>query len=312
MTRNTKIFLGACLTSFALWFLVGTGISMLKDLFFWHELARLSADSSADALQKQLEEIRPTLKSGVAAPDIRAAAAFSFLVVPGREGQVLFAKNQDRALPIASLTKLMTALVSLESYGPEEQILVSAKALAEEGDQGKLLKGQTLSVQEMLYPLLLESSNDAATALAEHIGQEHFINRMNHRADTLKLTNTLFVNPNGLDPENPEKLPNLSSAKDLAELAVFIKREHPEVFKILVLPEFGPYVNTNEFVHSNGWRTKVLGGKTGQTDLAQGTLILLLQSPKNKGYTVNVILGTGDRFGEMRKLVDWTHDGYIW
>lgn len=312
MTHNMRIFLGACLTSFALWFLMGAGISMLKDLFFWHELARLSAASPANTLQEQLEELRPTAKPGLAPPDIRAQAAFSILILPGGEERVLFAKNQDETLPIASLTKLMTALVSLESYDPEEEILVSAEAVAQEGDQGSLLVGQTLSVQEMLYPLLLQSSNDAAVALAERMGQDHFIDRMNHRADTLRLTKTSFVNPNGLDPDDPEGLPNLSSARDLAELSVFVKRQHPEIFKILVLPQFGPYVNTNEFVRSNGWQTKVLGGKTGQTDLAQGCLILLLQSPKNKGYTVNVILGAGDRFGEMRKLVNWTHEGFTW
>lgn len=312
MTRNVKIFLGACLTSLALWFLVGAGISALKDLFFWQELTRLSAASSADALQEQLEELRPTAKSGVAPPVISAEAAFSLLVLPGGEKRVLFAEYQDRQLPIASLTKLMTALVSLESYDLGEQISVSADAVAHEGDQGKLLVGQALSVQEMLYPLLLESSNDAAAALAERMGQKNFINRMNHRATTLHLTKTSFVNPDGIDPEDPEALPNRSSAEDLAELAVFLKQTHSEVFDILVLPEFGPYVNTNEFVRSNGWHTKVLGGKTGQTDLAQGCLILLLQSPKNKGYTVNVILGAGDRFGEMRKLVDWTHNGFTW
>ena len=312
MTRNTKIFLGACLASFALWFLAGTGISTLKDLFFWRELTRLSAASSPDTLREQLEEVRPTAKPGVTPPEIRAEAAFSLLVTSEGKERVLFAKNQDSALPIASLTKLVTALVSLESYNLEEQVLVSAHAIAEEGDQGMLLEGQTLSVQEMLYPLLLQSSNDAAVALAEHMGQENFLKRMNHRAQTLQLAQTSFMNPNGLDPEDLDQLPNLSSARDLAELAVFVKRQHPQIFKILVLPRFGPYVNTNEFVRSNGWETKVLGGKTGQTDLAQGCLILLLQSPENKGYTVNVILGAADRFGEMRKLVDWTHDGFTW
>ncbi len=297
MTRNTKIFLGACLTSFALWFLVGTGIPTLSDT------------SASDALS---EKTLPTAKSGLTPPDIEAKAAFSLLVTPEGQEQVLFSKNQDGALPIASLTKLMTALVSLESYDQEDQVLVSAHAIAEEGDQGMLLEGESLSVQEILYPLLLQSSNDAAMALAEHMGQESFIKRMNHRAQTLRMTETSFMNPNGLDPEDAGIHPNLSSARDLAELSVFVKRQHPEIFKILVLPKFGPYVNTNEFVRSNGWQTKVLGGKTGQTDLAQGTLILLLQSPENKGYTVNVILGAGDRFGEMRKLVDWTHDGFIW
>src|SRR3989344_259976 len=168
MTRNTKIFLGACLTSFALWCLTSTGIPALSDT------------SASDAPS---EETLPTLRPEVAPPDIRAKAAFSLLVTP--EGK--------------------------------EQVLLSAHAIAQEGDQGMLLEGQKLSVQEMLYPLLLQSSNDAAVALAEHMGQENFLNRMNNRAQTLQLTKTSFMNPNGLDPEDVETQPNLSSARDLAE-----------------------------------------------------------------------------------------------
>ncbi len=300
MTRNTKIFLGACVAVLLLF--VGSGVkTALADRFF----------SGAIAVQ-QSEQMGPELKAGVLLPGIEAKSAFVIYVASDNAQRVLFAKEAELKLPIASLTKLMTALVAMQFYGPEENIVISSRAIQEEGDQGKLFEGQTITAHDILYPLLLESSNDAAAALAEHKGMQTFMNRMNHKALRLGLSETSFVNPTGLDPENPEERLNVSSAKDLALLAIAVKNEYPEILDISALPKFGPYTNTDELARSNGWQTKVLGGKTGWTELAKGSLILVLQSPMNKGYTVHVILGAENRFQEMKKLVDWTHEAYAW
>lgn len=312
MTRNTKFFLAACLASVVL-LLIATSVgSLFHELFFWQELTKLSDSAAASVLQNQLQEARPTLKPGVVIPTIKAKAALSFLVTPEAAERILLDQGAGLRLPIASLTKLMTAHVALESYDAEEIVIVSARAIAQEGPQGWLQQGQKITVKDLLYPLLLESSNDAAAALAEHGTAEVFMRRMNRQATILGLSSTSFVNSTGLDPEDPEGELNMSSAYDLAQLVIAIKEKHPEVFDILSLPAFGPYTNTNQFLRANGWHTKVLGGKTGWTDRAQGCLILLLQSPKNKGYTIYVILGAEDRFEEMRKLVDWTQEAYIW
>lgn len=309
MTRNTKIFLGACIASFALWLFVGSSMTLLTDRF----------SSTAAALEK-LEETGPELKPGVLYPDIQTKSAFVMYVAPDNARHVLFAKEAEQKLPIASLTKLMTALVAMQFYGPEENIVVSLRAIQEEGDQGELFEGQNITAHDILYPLLLESSNDAAAALAEHKGTETFMNRMNQKAVELGLVQTSFVNPTGLDPKDPGTEFNVSSTEDLASLVVAIKNEYPEILDISALPKFGPYTNTDELARSNGWKTKVLGGKTGWTDLAKGSLILVLQSPESiegqspgeKGYVVYIILGAENRFQEMKKLVDWTHEAYAW
>lgn len=299
MTSAAKVVLGACVAGYALWLFAGSGMIVLRDRFFPRAIA-----------VQQSEEMGPELKPGALSPDIQPKSAFVMYVAPdnarharlpapdaaGYGGQVLFAKEAEQKLPIASLTKLMTALVALQFYGPEENIF----------------EGQKITAHDILYPLLLESSNDAAAALAEHKGMQTFMNRMNHKALQLGLTETSFVNPTGLDPEDPEGQLNVSSAKDLALLAIAIKNEYPEILDISALPKFGPYTNTDELARSNDWQTRVLGGKTGWTDLAKGNLILVLQSPGNKGYTVNVILGAENRFQEMKKLVDWTHEAYAW
>src|SRR3989344_6973044 len=152
MTRNTKIFLGACIASFALWFFIGSGMSVLTDQFF------------SRAAVEQPEEIGPELKPGVLSPDIQTKSAFVMYVASDNARYMLFVKEAEQKLPIASLTKLMTALVAMQFYGPEENIVVSLRAIQEEGDQGELFEGQNITAHDILYPLLLESSNDAAAA----------------------------------------------------------------------------------------------------------------------------------------------------
>lgn len=184
MTRNTKIFLGACIASFALWLFVGSGMTLLTDRF-----------SSRAVAVEQPEETGPKLKPEALSLDMQAKSAFVMYVAPDNTRQVLFAKEAEQKLPIASLTKLMTALVALQFYGPEENIVVSLRAIQEEGDQGELFEGQNITAHDILYPLLLESSNDAAAALAEHKGMQTFMNRMNYNALRLGLVETSFVNP---------------------------------------------------------------------------------------------------------------------
>ena len=313
MTRNTKIFLGACIASFALWLFLNSGMTALRQQF-----------SSRAAAVEQPEETGPELKPGILSPDIQTKSAFVMYVASDNARYMLFVKEAEQKLPIASLTKLMTALVAMQFYGPEENIVVSLRAIQEEGDQGELFEGQNITAHDILYPLLLESSNDAAAALAEHKETQTFMNRMNQKAVELGLVQTSFVNPTGLDPvgssDGAEPALNMSSAQDLALLVIAIKNEYPEILDISALPKFGPYTNTDKLARSNGWQTKVLGGKTGWTDLAKGSLILVLQSPEsiegqspeNKGYVVYVILGAENRFQEMKKLVDWTHEAYAW
>lgn len=128
----------------------------------------------------------------------------------------LYSKNSDARLPMASTTKIMTALVALENSELDEIVEVDDSAIGTEGSSAYLRRGDILTMEELLYALLLQSANDAAVAIACHIGgdAEGFADMMNEKAEELKLTDTHFVNPHGLDGEE-----HYTTARELALIA---------------------------------------------------------------------------------------------
>lgn len=227
--------------------------------------------------------------------------------------KILFEKNSKEILPIASLTKLMTALIVFEdpeSYSLSKIIRISAKAASQEDvpEYGNLGTGENKTVGELLNLMLYFSSNDAAFALAEEIGVENFVGRMNKRAMELGLEDTHFSNPTGLDPENltwEEKNRNsfnYSTARDLAKLTEHIFEEFPIIFE---------YSNQKS-QFSLATDQKIFGIKTGYTDEAGGCMILVF-SDERRIY-INIILRTEskeERYSEMQKLIDWVNYGKI-
>jgi len=162
---------------------------------------------------------------------------------------------------------------------------------------------------ELLLSLLIESNNEAADDLAEIIGEKSFLELMNLKAKELGMENTHFTNPNGLDPEEPDESLNYSTAEDLVKLTKYITLEQPLLWEISTIQGFENMENTNELL---GQIPGIIGGKTGETPLAGKCLILVVQAPKNKGFLVNVILNSEDRFEEMKKLISWAGDAYRW
>ncbi len=141
---------------------------------------------------------------------VDAAAA---VVIEQGTGRVLYAQNAEERLPMASTTKIMTALLAIEEGRLDEVVTIDPSCVGIEGSSVYLEAGERLTVEELLYALLLRSGNDAAEALALHIGgtREKFIERMNERAEELGLVNTHFMNPHGLPEEG-----HYTSALDLA------------------------------------------------------------------------------------------------
>jgi len=144
-----------------------------------------------------------------------ARGGSGYAVLDGETGRVLIGSNSNERLPIASLTKIWTALVAIENSDLQEEVVISPKAAMAEGSSIYLQAGETVTVETLLYGLMLRSGNDAATALAEHVGGsvEGFVKLMNERAVIAGLTNTVFMNPSGLHHEE-----HLSSARDTAEM----------------------------------------------------------------------------------------------
>ena len=153
--------------------------------------------------------------SSFAAPSVSAQAA---LVLEQSTGRVLYEKNADSKLPMASTTKIITALVALENAEQlDEPFKISATAAGVEGSSMYLEAGETMTLRELLYGLMLSSGNDAAVAIAERFGGiDTFVTLMNQKAKELGANNTHFTNPNGLPDEN-----HYSSARDMATLTAY-------------------------------------------------------------------------------------------
>jgi D-alanyl-D-alanine carboxypeptidase (penicillin-binding protein 5/6) len=148
-------------------------------------------------------------------PEIHAGAA---ILADLDTGQVLYAHFPDKRRPIASVTKIMTALLVIERTDPSDVVTVSENAAGDGRSPGiselGLVEGERIQVGELLYALMLQSANDAAIALAEHVSGsvDAFVAQMNHRARRLGLSNTEFFSPNGLDDRG------YSSARDLVSM----------------------------------------------------------------------------------------------
>ena len=326
MTSNITFFLAAFLLSLPFWLGFNVSSETLSEAFFWKEMTESPELLQAQVIRQKLEEQvlreRPILKQNVLSPEIQAQSALSIFIRKDGGTKILFEQGGSRRLPIASITKLMTAQVVAKHYDPATRITISRSAVLEEQDAGYLRIGDVFSVQDLLYPLLMESSNDAAAAFAEMMGKEAFVDLMNLESGELGLKDTHFVNPAGLDPSDPTGPINYSTARDLAALAGHLAFEYPDIFQILSIKEQALFTsagtfhhtmkNTNELLSFDGWPTPVVGGKTGWTPLAQGTLVLVLQGPKEQGYIVNVVLGAQDRFSAMKTLVNWVYDSFTW
>ena len=322
MNANTKIFLGVFLLSLPFWWTLNIFSQHMEDFFLFSELARNPQIFTAQAaLEIKVQEVLPLKRQGDAPLKLSSTSALAvFVNGKTQESKVLFEKDTEKKLAIASLTKLMGALVVARHYALDDKIVISRAAVLEEENFGQLREGDEFLRRDLLYPLLMESSNDASAAFALEIGVSNFLDLMNQEAGFLGLENTFFVNHAGLDPDIPGGAINYSTTRDLFLLTRYLKTFHPSIFEILGLREHPLYTadgqfhhtmeNTNELLSSNGWPTKVLGGKTGWTPEAKGALVLVLESPKGKGYLVNIVLGSPKRFQDMRELVNWVFDSY--
>ena len=213
-------------------------------------------------------------------------------------GQVLYEKNGDRQMLIASTTKIMTALVVLERASPGEEVTVRQEHMTE-GSSMYLKPGERVTVEELLYGLLLCSGNDAAAALADHCGgTASFVRRMNGLARELGMEDTSFANPSGLDDDG-----HYSTARDMARLAVYAAGNH--TFARLCSTRsvtVGGRTMTN---HNRLLRTVpgCIGMKTGYTRAAGRTLVSAAERDGRR--LVAVTLQDGNDWADHAALYDY-------
>lgn len=246
-----------------------------------------------------------------------AVSARSAYVLDVETERVLYQKNPNQQLPLASITKLMTALVASEIVGRSDTISISTAAILQDGDNG-LLSGEEFALEELLDLTLMSSSNDGAFAIASAAGAlistdepaKNFVEAMNIRAKELGLQQTYFRNPTGLDVGENEA-GAYGSARDIAVLLEYILRNEPEILertkdsKAMVRSEAGVYyeaTNTNEVVNDI---PGIIGSKTGYTDLSGGNLAVVFDAGFDHPIVV-VVLGStrSQRFSDMLTLVE--------
>ena len=322
-TRKKQIFkkIIFLLIVFILAIFFGWGASRLTKIladFYYQRIVSedhqlISAKARQQILEQKLKEIKPIRNRQVKDLVIEAKSAISVLIRPNLPKKILFEKKIDEKMPIASLVKLMTAYVVLKHYNLDYEIEISEQAILQPGTAGKLRVGQKLLVKDLVFPLLIESSNDAAFALAETIGQEEFVYLMNSEAKRLGLRDTYFANPTGLDPEKLTESISYSTLQDLVKFTKYLLNfdNNKLLWDVLSTKEIEIYgqtlINTNQLLNEI---PGIVGGKTGWTLKAGGSLLLVFQIPQ--GYLINIILGSENRFSETKELKKWIYRAYKW
>lgn len=234
-----------------------------------------------------------------------AVSAQSAVVYDGTYGRVLYEKNADAQMLIASTTKIMTAVVALEQCDLNESVKISAEMANVEGSSMYLQTGQEYTLRELLYGLMLASGNDAATAIALHTAGsiQGFAELMNQKARALGLENTHFENPHGLDGAA-----HYSTALDMARLMDYAmsRSDFTEIVGTRNITVKGlTYVNHNKLL----WQCDgVIGGKTGYTMSAGRTLVTCCEREGRR--LICVTLSASDDWNDHRNLYDWAYDAY--
>ncbi len=211
-------------------------------------------------------------------------------------GDDIFVLNSDKKWPIASITKLMTAVIVKEQMNLNGIINLN---IASDDKKNPLSSGD-YKAKDLLKAMLLVSSNESANALADHYGRNNFVYKMNERAKSAKMSDTAFADPSGISARN------LSTVEDLKKLVKFIWRTYPEIFEISKKPNDTVYnlkldqkkklTNINLFAG----RADFLGGKTGQIPESGGNLISIFNV---NGPRIIIVLGTENRFNETEKIL---------
>lgn len=262
---------------------------------------------------------------GIAAedlPDIDASNAF----VMGKNGTVYYARSADEQVKIASITKVMTAILAVENCKMDEKITVSNAAAAVGNSTAGLLEGDELTVEQALRGLMIPSGNDAAIALAEHVGKKldpktkdavaTFVKAMNERAKKLGCTGTLFENPHGLDFD--EWAGDMHSTAH--DVALMMQEAMKDDTIREVMASKDPWIEVtgadgSDHSHSMETHNVLLdqdgniGGKTGTTDDAGYCFASAYNRDGDEIYTVVLNSSTTDqRFADTATLASWYYD----
>ena len=236
--------------------------------------------------------------------------AKSTIVMDIDSGRVLYSKNADERRLIASITKIMTAVIAIENKNVDDIVTVGEEVLSMYGSNIYVELGENMSIKNLLYGLMLRSGNDAAVVIANNVGksEEDFVNKMNKKAIEIGMKNTIYKNSHGLDEETK----NYSTARDMAILSSYayripLYREISKTKKWVVETGSKTYIwnNRNKLLYSYKYAT---GGKTGYTPKAGRTLVTT--ASKNDLNLTVVTLSDSNEYDTHTSLYEYCFNKY--
>jgi serine-type D-Ala-D-Ala carboxypeptidase (penicillin-binding protein 5/6) len=242
-----------------------------------------------------------------------SVSALSAVLIEQKTGRILYEKDAHTQRRIASITKIMTAILAVESGKMDEMVKVSSRAYGTEGSSIYLQENEKIKLEDLVYGLMLRSGNDAAVAIAEHVGGslEGFVILMNQKAAEIGMRNTEFANPHGLDDHEN----HYSTAYDMALLTQYaMNNDH---FKTIFGTKVHRAPNPNE-KWDRVWKNKnklltgmyqhSTGGKTGYTKRAKRTLVST--ASKDGLDLIAVTINAGDDWNDHMNLFNSTFEEY--
>lgn len=243
------------------------------------------------------------------------------IVVEDSIDNIMFEKNSYTKLYPASTTKVMTALIALENGNLQDEVIVSDSVNKLPGDSRRayIMPGDKLTLEQLLYGLLLHSGNDCALAIAEHIGksEKNFADMMNKKAKEIGALNTNFVNPHGYHDPN-----HYTTPRDLALIAIEASK-HPEFINIVKTPYYkAVFKNKNGKTKVKEWKTTnlflrkeydyvlkgIIGGKTGYTSPARHNLVTISRYNGHNYYCVTLKDSPSQRYMDTKKLLEYAYE----
>ncbi len=296
---------------------IGTGALYASHLQFPHQ-ENFSVSKAISEKAPETSAVSKSTKGGFGALALQARAVYVYDL---KTGNVLFAKNENTSLPLASLTKIMTVLTA-ETLEPKETLLTIRKEFLDTEEKNSPYQDERWKLSDLIDFTLLVSSNSGANAIASVIGsmdrnqgdvgagREWFISKMNTLAPTFGMRNAKFFNESGLDEGDHNGA--YASAKDVTSLFAYALEHYPKLLEntsskfSTIFSQSAPHPaeNTNIIV---GEIPSLIASKTGYTELAGGNLIVAFDADLGHPVIISVLGSTQDgRFEDMKKLVDTT------
>lgn len=284
----------------------GSSVSAIQEKSVWESVeknARLS-DSEKLYLPKTIGDVTPEV------------GASSFIILDRDTFQPILEKNSTQKMPIASITKLMTVILALESGDTSREVRINQGFGETPPWKMGLFWGEEISLGNLIDAAVISSANDAGEAIAYHLGKgsyAKFVNLMNMKAKSIGMRNTNFTNAIGLDHPS-----NYSTAYDLSLLAVYASY-NSELMDTVSIKEKKVDSIDGRTIHYLQSTNQLLddkdidfvGMKTGSTPMAGGCLVSLAKT-KNGHRIITVVLNSSDRFGDTKKLVQWAEGNVEW